>query len=160
LSDFAVKAFNEGNDEYLGEVAAKLRLLTSTRGRNNKPLLLGLAQVFKEDLFVQLTGPAIPIAPNSRTCSTREEALVARSNSSFRSRARPGRTISTTCVGTAPASSFRSIPCHASRGLRGSTSSVTERSVLALSADAGDGDAPGGTAGDLVDISSILGMDG
>ena len=43
LEQFCVEAFKKNNDDYLGEVAAKIRLLTISF-RSNKPLLIGLME--------------------------------------------------------------------------------------------------------------------
>lgn len=60
LKDFASKAFQESDLSYLGEVAAKLRLLVYEQGRN-KPLLLALMDEFGLDIRIKLGGP--PVRP-------------------------------------------------------------------------------------------------
>ena len=62
LKDFAAKAFNKGDNNYLGEVAAKLRLLVYEQGRN-KPLLLALMDEFGLDIPIKLGGPPIKPVP-------------------------------------------------------------------------------------------------
>lgn len=62
LREFSARAFRDGDLDYLGEVAAKLRLLVYEHGRN-KPLLLALMDEFGIDVPITLGGP--PIQPLS-----------------------------------------------------------------------------------------------
>jgi hypothetical protein len=62
LRDYASKAFGDGNFDYGGEVAGKLRLLTS-RFRSNRPLLLDLMTETQIQPLVRLGGPPINIKP-------------------------------------------------------------------------------------------------
>jgi hypothetical protein len=56
LRDYWVRAFQDGDDRYLGEIAAKLRLLVYEHGRN-EPLLLRLMDELGLDLPITLSGP-------------------------------------------------------------------------------------------------------
>jgi hypothetical protein len=56
LANFSSHAFDEGDDNYLGEVAGKLRLLVY-ESRTNKPLLLTLADDLGADTSFELSGP-------------------------------------------------------------------------------------------------------
>lgn len=62
LRDYAQKAFIEGNADYAGEVATKLRLLV-TKFRFNEPLLLRLMQETGLEPKIRLQGPPIPLTP-------------------------------------------------------------------------------------------------
>jgi hypothetical protein len=63
LRDYCVLAFQDGDDRYLGEVAAKLRLLVYEHGRN-EPLLLRLMDELGVDVPITLNGPPqFEIAP-------------------------------------------------------------------------------------------------
>jgi len=59
LKDYSQKAFIQHDDDYLGEVAAKLRLLVSTEG-SNVPLLLRLLDEFEIDEKITLSEPGSP----------------------------------------------------------------------------------------------------
>jgi len=56
LREFRDKAFVQRDEAYIGEIATKLRLLTSNRGRN-KALLLRLMDLFGEEVPITLSGP-------------------------------------------------------------------------------------------------------
>ncbi len=56
LADYAKKAFDDRNSDYIGEVAAKLRLLVSDEG-SNTPLLLKLMDAFGIHETLTLAGP-------------------------------------------------------------------------------------------------------
>jgi hypothetical protein len=56
LWEFGKLAFEEGRDEYLGEVAAKLRLLVC-EPRQGRPLLLAIMDEFGIELGLTLGGP-------------------------------------------------------------------------------------------------------
>jgi hypothetical protein len=56
LWHFSKLAFEEGKDEYLGEVAGKLRVLVCET-RTNRPLLIGLMDEFGIDLGITVDGP-------------------------------------------------------------------------------------------------------
>lgn len=58
LKEFAIRAFEDGDYDYLGEIAAKLRLLVYEQGRN-KPLLLALMDEFGLDVLIEMGGPPI-----------------------------------------------------------------------------------------------------
>ena len=62
LRSFAQMAFNEGDSDYGGEVAGKLRLLV-TRFRSNRPLLLDLMRETEIEPTVTLGGPPINRQP-------------------------------------------------------------------------------------------------
>ncbi len=62
LREFSVRAFQGGDSDYLGEVAAKLRLLVHEKG-HNKPLLLALMDEFEMDIPITLGGPPIKLSP-------------------------------------------------------------------------------------------------
>jgi hypothetical protein len=62
LRDYANRAFNEGDDAYLGEVAGKLRVLVYEEGRN-RPLLLALMDTLRIDVPIVLDGPGGPFPP-------------------------------------------------------------------------------------------------
>jgi hypothetical protein len=62
LRDYASKAFGEGNFDYGGEVAGKLRLLTA-RFRSNRPLLLDLMTETQIQPLVRLGGPPVNPLP-------------------------------------------------------------------------------------------------
>jgi hypothetical protein len=64
LREYAVRAFNEGDEAYLGEVAAKLRLLVYERGQNT-PLLLALMDELKIEVPIVLDLPGPPRPPIS-----------------------------------------------------------------------------------------------
>ncbi len=63
LTRYAQEAFGNGNSEFIGEVAAKLRLLV-TRSRSNEPLLLRLIEESAEQITFTLGGP--PNRPNQQ----------------------------------------------------------------------------------------------
>lgn len=63
LREYHEKAFNEGNADYLGEVAGKLRLLVYEWGRN-KPLLKDMMKRFNIDVRLEMIGPAFPNGAN------------------------------------------------------------------------------------------------
>jgi hypothetical protein len=56
LREYHQKAFIDGGERYLGEIAGKLRLLVYEHGRN-KPLLLHLMDELKVESLVTVTGP-------------------------------------------------------------------------------------------------------
>ena len=58
LKEYYVRAFHDGDLDYMGEIAGKLRLLTSSRGRN-KPLLSRLMKILGVEVLVTLDGPPI-----------------------------------------------------------------------------------------------------
>jgi hypothetical protein len=58
LREYYGRAFRDGDLDYMGEIAGKLRLLTSSRGRN-KPLLSRLMKMFGVEVLVTLDGPPI-----------------------------------------------------------------------------------------------------
>ncbi len=63
LRDFYARAFAEGDDRYLGEVAGKLRVLVY-ESRTNHPLLLDIAEQFGIDTSFTISGPPqFEIAP-------------------------------------------------------------------------------------------------
>jgi len=70
LRDYASKAFGEGNFDYGGEVAGKLRLLTA-RFRSNRPLLLDLMTETQIQPLVRLGGPPVNPLPESPDRETR-----------------------------------------------------------------------------------------
>lgn len=53
LREYAIRAFDNGDEDYLGEVAGKLRVLVYERGRN-KPLLLSLMDTFGVKIPIKL----------------------------------------------------------------------------------------------------------
>lgn len=57
LEDYYTKAFVEGNQDYLGEVAAKLRLLVTGQGKTGRPLLIGLIKELGLDIRLTLDHP-------------------------------------------------------------------------------------------------------
>jgi hypothetical protein len=59
LREYARKAFDEGNDAFLGEVAGKLRLLVF-EGGSNTPLLLALMDEFEMGIQVTMKSPTWP----------------------------------------------------------------------------------------------------
>ena len=62
LTEFCVRAFEQGEHDYFGEIAAKLRLLVYEHGRN-RPLLLALMDEFELDIPITLGGPPIERLP-------------------------------------------------------------------------------------------------
>lgn len=58
LKEYAVKAFEDANSDYFGEVAGKLRLLLYDGGMNT-PLLLKLMDEFSADIRITLGGPPV-----------------------------------------------------------------------------------------------------
>lgn len=64
LEEFWEKAFREGNRDYLGEVAGKLRLL-ATESRSNVPLLIKLLEETEIDIPIVLDEPGPPRQPLS-----------------------------------------------------------------------------------------------
>jgi len=54
LKDYSVKAFNEGDASFLGEVAGKLRVLVY-RGGTNKPLLLDLINHYQFEIKIPMS---------------------------------------------------------------------------------------------------------
>lgn len=58
LEDYARKVYSEGNTDYAGEVAGKLRLL-ATRFGSNKPLLVELMKKTGIEPLVTLGGPPL-----------------------------------------------------------------------------------------------------
>ena len=62
LHEHARKAFQEGDFDYGGEVAGKLRLLV-TKSRSNRPLLLDLMAKTGIDPLITLAGPPIKPPP-------------------------------------------------------------------------------------------------
>lgn len=58
LKEFSIRAFRDGDYDYLGEIAAKLRLLVYEYGRN-KPLLLTLMDEFGLKVPIVMGGPPI-----------------------------------------------------------------------------------------------------
>ena len=62
LKEFATKAFNDGDEDYLGEIAGKLRVLVYEKGRN-KPLLLSLMDEFDLQIPIRLGGPPVKPEP-------------------------------------------------------------------------------------------------
>lgn len=59
LRKYHEKVFTEGDTDYLGEVAGKLRLLVYDRGRN-KPLLKDMMKKFDIDVRLEMIGPGFP----------------------------------------------------------------------------------------------------
>jgi hypothetical protein len=57
LREYSERAFADGDDRYLGEIAAKLRLLVYEHGRN-RPLLIDLMEECGIDCPITLSGPA------------------------------------------------------------------------------------------------------
>ncbi len=62
LREYSVKAFNEGNADFGGEVAGKLRLLV-TRFGSNHPLLLDLMADTGVEPLITLSGPPVKPLP-------------------------------------------------------------------------------------------------
>jgi len=62
LTDYARKVFVEGNTDYVGEIASKLRLLV-TKFRSNEPLLLRLMDETGIHPELTLNGPPIQLTP-------------------------------------------------------------------------------------------------
>jgi hypothetical protein len=58
LEEYYRKAFEEGDDRYLGEIAGKLRLLV-VRGKRNRPLLLDFMEKVNSSVKVSLDSPII-----------------------------------------------------------------------------------------------------
>jgi hypothetical protein len=58
LEEFRVHAFQEGDQDYFGEIAGKLRVLVYEKGRN-KPLLLSLIDQFALEIPIVLGSPPI-----------------------------------------------------------------------------------------------------
>ena len=56
LEDFNKKAFAEGNQDYLGEISGKLRLLVY-KGKSNTPLLLELMKYFNFNRLLNFEKP-------------------------------------------------------------------------------------------------------
>ncbi len=65
LQSYYEKAFLEGDADYFGELAGKLRLLTA-RFRSNEPLLLRLIEETGADVLVTLGGPPVERPPGQR----------------------------------------------------------------------------------------------
>jgi hypothetical protein len=66
LAAYAVRAFEEGDPDYCGEVATKLRLLVAEPKRKNsghRPLLLGLMDAAGADIRVQVRAVKVPGSP-------------------------------------------------------------------------------------------------
>jgi hypothetical protein len=61
LRGYAQRAFETGDSDYFGEVAAKLRLLVGEHG--NKPLLLDLMDEMAQPITITLGGPPIQPLP-------------------------------------------------------------------------------------------------
>lgn len=66
LREFSDRAFQGRDYDYLGEVAAKLRLLVYEGGRN-KPLLLALMDEFELEVPIKLGGPPVKPLPGQPT---------------------------------------------------------------------------------------------
>ena len=62
LEEYAHRAFSEGNFDYTGEVAGKLRLMAIRFG-SNEPRLLRLMEETGELIPIILDGPPIPLTP-------------------------------------------------------------------------------------------------
>src|SRR5437899_2595166 len=62
LRDYSVRAFSEGNVDFGGEIAGKLRLLVTTFG-SNRPLLLHLMAVTGVEPLITLGGPPVQRPP-------------------------------------------------------------------------------------------------
>ena len=62
LREYSVRAFQQDDHDYLGEVATKLRLLVYERGRNI-PLLLALMDESGLDVPITLGGPPVQPLP-------------------------------------------------------------------------------------------------
>jgi hypothetical protein len=56
LEEYCTRAFTDGDDRYLGEIAAKLRLLVYEHGRN-RPLLIDLMDECGIECLITLDGP-------------------------------------------------------------------------------------------------------
>src|SRR3989344_9642657 len=63
LQKYHEKAFVEGDTDYLGEVAGKLRLLIYDRGRN-KALLKDMMRKFNIDVRLEMIGRGFPNGAN------------------------------------------------------------------------------------------------
>lgn len=60
LKKYSILAFKHDNKDYLGEVAGKIRLLTySSKGSQNKPLLLDLMDKYKFNKLLIIDGPPL-----------------------------------------------------------------------------------------------------
>ena len=66
LDDYTQKVYIKGNDDYAGEIAAKLRLLV-TKFRSNEPLLLRLMEETGIEPTITLSGPPIKRGPGIPT---------------------------------------------------------------------------------------------
>ena len=64
LEQHAQKAFREGDSDYLGEIAAKLRVLV-IRSRSNKPLLIRLMEEIGEVKLPPWDGPPLQYGPQA-----------------------------------------------------------------------------------------------
>ena len=58
LESFCVEAFKKQNDDFFGEIAAKIRLLTISF-KSNKPLLIGLMKKFEIEPAQIFDGPPV-----------------------------------------------------------------------------------------------------
>jgi hypothetical protein len=63
LREYAQKAFVDGNTDYGGEIAGKLRLLVKNIGRSNRPLLIDLMEETGIKPMIKLGGPPIQRPP-------------------------------------------------------------------------------------------------
>jgi hypothetical protein len=63
LKEYAHKAFRDGNTDYGGEIAGKLRLLVTSIGKSNRPLLIDLMEKTGIKPLIKLGGPPIQRPP-------------------------------------------------------------------------------------------------
>jgi hypothetical protein len=69
LQNYYLRAFEQGDLDYLGEIAGKLRLLVYEGGQNT-PLLLSIMDKFALDIPIVLDGP--PVLSGGKVVSLRE----------------------------------------------------------------------------------------
>lgn len=62
LEEYAEQAFHQGNSDFAGEIAGKLRLLV-VKFRSNEPLLLRLMEAYSSDIRVTLAPSPIKYPP-------------------------------------------------------------------------------------------------
>ncbi len=70
LEQFSSRAFGDRDEDYLGEVAGKLRVLVYEKGRN-KPLLLSLMDEFDIKISITLGGPPLQREPGQPSAGDR-----------------------------------------------------------------------------------------